>query len=84
MRQNTVNDKFDKVEGTCWRTYISGVAYLATRNGDACPIGILLMRFDLTDNHGVKNLFSSVLRDIFKTDNAEGDCAFNLLVLGDF
>ena len=42
------------------------------------------MGFDLADNHGVANIFSSVLRDIFKLDEAEGVCAFHVLVLGDF
>ena len=28
--QNTVNDEFDEVEGTGWRTYIARVANLAT------------------------------------------------------
>ena len=82
--QNTVNDEFDEVEGTGWRTYIARVANLATSDGDVCSIGIFLMRFNLSDNHGVKNLFSSVLRDIFKLDDAEGVCAFHTLVLGDF
>ena len=83
-RQNTVNYELDKVEGTCWRAYISWVADLATRYGDACPIGILLLRFDLAYNHGVTNFFSSVLRDIFKTNDTEGVRALHLLVIGDF
>ena len=41
------------------------------------------MRFDLADNHGVKKI-SSVLRDIFKIDDAEGVSAFHSLVIGDF
>ena len=81
-RQNTFNDEFDEVEGTCWRTYIARVSDLATSDGDACPIEILLMMFDLSDNHGVKFSFSFVLRDIFKLDDAEGVSAFHSLVLG--
>ena len=42
------------------------------------------MRFDVADKHGVANLVSYVLRGIFKLDEAEGVCAFNALVLGDF
>ena len=53
-RQKNVNDEFDEVEGTSWRTYIYGVANLTTSDGDACLIGILPMRFDLADNHGVE------------------------------
>ena len=82
-RQNTVNGELDKVEGTCWRTYIAGLAYLATSDGDACPIGILFMRFDLAYNYGVTHFFSYDLRDIFKTDDAEVVRAFHPLVLGD-
>ena len=83
-RQNTVNDDLGEVEVTCRRTYISQVADLDTKDVDTCPIGILLMRFDLSDNHGVTDLFSSVLRDVFKIDDAEGVCAYHALVLGDF
>ena len=67
-----------------YRTYIPRVANLTTCDGDACLIGIFFVRFDLTDNHGVANLFSSVLGDIRKLDEAEGVCAFRTLVLWDF
>ena len=56
-RQKTVNDEFDEVEGTGWCTYIAGVANLATRDGDACSIGIFLMRLNLAYNHVVTNFF---------------------------
>ena len=82
--QNTVNDEFDEVERTGWRTYISGIAHLATVDGDACLIGISLMRFNLADNHLVTNLFYSVLRYIFKLDDAERVCDFHSLVIGAF
>ena len=72
MRQNTVNNELDEGMGTCWLTYIVGAADLATSDGDECPIEILLMRFDLAYNHGVKKIFSFVLRYIFRTEDAEG------------
>ena len=83
-RQDTVNDDFDKVKWTGWCTYIVGVADLANSHSDAFPIGILLMMFNLADNHGVTPLFSSVLRYIFKLDDAEGFRAFHSLVPGAF
>ena len=83
-RQNTVNDEFDKVEGTGWRIYIPGVANLATSDNDKYSIGIFLMRLNLADNHGVTNFFSIVLRDIFNLDDAEGVFAFHAWVLGAF
>ena len=83
-QQNTSNDNFDEIKSTGWRTYISGVANLTTCDGDACLIGILFMRFDLVDNHGVANLSSSVLGDILKLDEAEVICAFHSFVLGVF
>ena len=67
-----------------WRTYISGVENLTTCDSDACFIGVFFMRFDLADNHGVANFFSSVLEDIFKLDEAGGVCAFHVLALGAF
>ena len=82
--QKTVNHEIDKVEGTCRHAYVEWIEDAANSDGDACPIGILFMRFELADNHGVENFFSSVLRDIFKLDEAEGVCAFHVLVLGDF
>ena len=39
---------------------------------------------DLSYNHGVANLFSSVLGDILKLDEEEGVCACHTLLLGDF
>ena len=42
------------------------------------------MRFDLADNHGVANFVSSILRDVFKLDEAECVCAFHALLLGDY
>ena len=83
-RQDTVNDELEKVKGTCGCAYITWVAYLATSDSDVCKIGILLLRFDLTYNHVVENLFSSVLRDIFKSNDAEGVRVFHSLVLGPF
>ena len=55
--QNTVNDEFDEVERTGWRTYIAEVANLATSDGYVCSVRIFLMRFNLPYNHGVKKKF---------------------------
>ena len=57
---------------------------MTTCDGDARAIGILFVRFDLADNHGVANLFSSVLGDIRKLDEAGGVCAFHALVIWAF
>ena len=81
-RQETVNHEINKVEGICGRAYIAWIIDAATRNGDECTIGIFLLSSDLTHNHGVGNLFSSVLRDIFKYSDAEGVRALHKLVLG--
>ena len=64
------------------RAYIAWIADAATSDVDACTIGILLLRSDLTHNHGVANLFSSVSRDIFKSNDAEGVSALHALVPG--
>ena len=82
-RQYTVNHELDKVEGICGCAYISGITYAATSKCDACTIGIFLLRSDLTQNHGVANLFSSVLRDTLKSNDAGVVCALHALVLGD-
>ena len=84
MRQNTVNDEFDEVKWTGWRTYIPRVANVTNYYGDACSIVIFFVRFDLTYDHGVANFFSYVLGNIRKLDEAEGVCAFRALVLGAF
>ena len=81
-RQETVNNKIDELEGTCGRTYISWIAYADNSNSDACTIGILILRSDLTHNHGMENFFSSVSRDIFKSNNAEGVLTLHALVPG--
>ena len=55
-KQETVNHELDQVERTCGRAYISGITFTTARYGDTYTIGILLLRSDLTHNHGVANL----------------------------
>ena len=43
-RKDTVNNELDEVEETCGHAYIDWVSDLDTRDGDTCPIGILLLR----------------------------------------
>ena len=81
-RQDTLNHDIDKAEGTCGRAYIAVITDTAARDGDACTIGIFLLRSDFTYNHGAANLFSSILRDIFKSNDAESVYALHVLVLG--
>ena len=69
---------------TPWCAYIPRVANLTTCDGDAGAVGIFFVMFDLADNHGVENFFSSVLGYIRKLDEAEGVCAFHVLVIGTF
>ena len=82
LRQDTVNHDLDEVEVTFGCAYIAWVVDGDTRDSDTCTIGILLLRSDLTHNHGVANLFSSISRDIFKSNDAEGVCAIHTLVPG--
>ena len=81
MRQDTVNHEADEVEGTCGRADVAWIEDVTTSDVDACLNGIFLLRSDLTHYHGVENLFSSVLMDIFKSNDAEGVRAFHLLVI---
>ena len=81
-RQDTVNHELDKVEGNCGCDYVAWIADAATSNGNSYPIGIFLLRSDLTHNHGVANFFSSVLRYIFKSNDAGSVFALHALVLG--
>ena len=81
-RQVTVNYDIEQDEKTCGHAYIARVTDAAARDGDACTVGIFLLRSDFTRNHGVANLLSSVTRDIFRLNDVESVCALNLLVLG--
>ena len=81
-RQENINNDLDQVKRTCGRAYIAEIIDPVARYGDACTIGILLLRSDLTHNHGVENLLPSVARDIFKANHAESVCALNTLFLG--
>ena len=83
-RQDTVNHEIDQVEITCRRAYISGITDTAASYGDACTIGIFLLRSDLTQNHGVENLLPSVAKDILKANDVESVFALNMLFLGAF
>ena len=80
-RQDTVNNELDQVGITCGRAYISGITDAAARYGDACMIGIFLLRSDFTYNHGVENFLSSVTRYIFKSNDVEIVCALKALVI---
>ena len=82
MRQNTVNHYLEQVEITCGRAYISGITDAAASYGNACTIGLFLLRSDLTHNHGVENFLPSVAMDMFKANDAESVCAINALCLG--
>ena len=81
-RQDTVNNKLDQVKRTCGRAYIAGIKYADASYGDACTIGIFLLRSDLTYNHGVANFLPSIARDIFKENGAESVCDLKVLFLG--
>ena len=72
--QDTVNGGLDKVEVNCGRAYIIGITDAAASDVDEYMIGIFLLRSDLT-------LFSSVSRDIFKSNDLESVCALHALVL---
>ena len=80
--QDTVNHKLDKVKRTCGHADISRIIDAAASDGDACMIGIFLLRSDFTHNHGVAIFLSSVTRYIFKYNDAESVFALNALVLG--
>ena len=56
---------------------------MAVSDGDACTIGIFLLRSEFTHNHVVANFLSSVMRDIFKLNDLEIGCALKVLVLGE-
>ena len=83
-RQENVNNELDQVKITCGRAYIAEIIDPVARYGDACTIGIFLLRSDLTQNHGVENLLPSVAKDIFKANDAESVFALNMLFLGAF
>ena len=80
--QDTVNHALDQFERTFGRAYILGITDVAVSYGDACTIGILLLRLDHTHNHGVANLLPSAARDIFKANDAESVCAIKELFIG--
>ena len=80
-RHDTVNNEIDQVERTCGRAYIAGITDEDASYGDACTIGILLLRSDLTHNHGVSKFLPSVARDIFKANDVERIYALNALFI---
>ena len=84
MRQNAVNDNFDKVEWSGWCTYICGVGNCTACDGDARAIRVFLVGFDLAYHHVVEHFMSSVLWDIGELDESEGVCAFHTLLPRDF
>ena len=53
---------------------------MTASDGDAGAVWVLLVRFDLADNHGVANFMLKVLRNVQKLDELEGICAFYALL----
>ena len=79
-KQDTVNNDFYRVKRTCVRAYISETTNAAASYGNACTIGILILRSDLTHNHGVENFLLSIMRYIFKYNDAESICDIKRVV----
>ena len=47
---------------------------------DAGAVWVFLVRFDLSDNHGVVNFMPTVLRNVRELDELEVICAFHALL----
>ena len=53
---------------------------MTASDGDVGAVWVFLVRFDLTDNHGVENFMLTILRNVRKLDELEGICAFYALL----
>ena len=53
---------------------------MTASDGDAGAVWVFLVRFDLSDNHGVANFMPTVLRNVRELDELEGICAFYALL----
>ena len=74
--------ELDEVGATCGHAYIARITDAATIEGDACTIGIFLLKLDLTHKHLVENFFYFISRDVFKYNDAEGVRSLHASVLG--
>ena len=83
-RQDTVNHEIEQVNITCGSAYIARITDSVASYGDACTIGIFLLRSDLTHNHGVENFLLSFARYIFKANYAESFVPSTCCFLGPF
>ena len=53
---------------------------MTASDSDAGAVWVFFVWFDFSDDHGVENFMTTVLRDVRKLDELEGICAFYALV----
>ena len=82
-REDAIQEKLDKIQGSSFGTNVTRVAYAIAANGDAGTIGVGLFRSYETDHFGVGDLFATLLWDVLISNDIEGISAFdNLAGLG--
>ena len=81
-RQHTVDHQLNKFKRSSWGGHIAVVVDVATIDCDACLVGVILARADLTHYPCVANVFPFFIRDVLVADDAEGVGTFDPLLLG--
>ena len=64
-----LDDKFDKFKQACRCSGVPGVAYVVSSSGDPRLVGIFFVGSILAYNFGVRYLGTTVVGDIFVSDN---------------
>ena len=82
--EDSVDDKFDKFERACRYADVPGVADSISSNGDLRLVGIFFVGYILAYNFDVRDIVTSVLGDIFVSDNPERISSLNALLFGAF
>jgi hypothetical protein len=64
LRDYTVEEELEKLQGRCVSTQISRVANAVATNGDPFVVRVILVWTDFTYNHGMAYFLSLVRRDV--------------------
>ncbi len=71
LREYTVEEELEKFQGCCVSTHIARLADAVATNGDLCMVRVVLLRTDVTYNHGMAYFLALVRWDVVVVDAKE-------------
>ena len=76
-RENAVDLELEGFEGACVGADVAGIDDTIATDGDSSAIFFFFVGLDFANYFGVRDLFATVERDVFVSDDMKGFGAFN-------